>query len=212
MARRSLFASQHAALAQSQTLDQRLGWLCAYGPTFFSLALLKHEMSQPQQHQNKSIQTTCRRSWLRDSVTSAAVGQFSVDALSVEAQRVGLSLQWLGPTGTQGLHGPGVVPQGGGADLLQAWAGQTFRSSSTEACHAAGLRRNRTLRAYTPVDQCSWSATLDCWTRATATQRERCGRVEHYAAAGEGDDNSRCPERGLAHVLDEEPLACSPCL
>ena len=70
-------------------------------------------------------------------MTSAAVGQFSVDALSVEAQRVGLSLQWLGPTGTQGLHGPGVVPQGGGADLLQAWAGQTSRSSSTK--HAMPL-------------------------------------------------------------------------
>ena len=58
-----------------------------------------------------------------------------MDALSVEAQRGGLSLQWLGPKGTQGLHG--AVPQGGGADLLQAWAGQTFRSSSTK--HAMPL-------------------------------------------------------------------------
>jgi hypothetical protein len=59
-----------------------------------------------------------------------------VDALSVEAQRGGLSLQWLGPKNTQWLHR--VVPQGGGADLLQAWAGQTLRSSSTKQAMPLG--------------------------------------------------------------------------
>ena len=158
-------------VAQSHTLDQRVGWLCAYGPTFFSLALLKHEMSQPQQHQNKSIQITCRRSLAQRLGDLSCCGTMFSGCLVHRgtAWRVILTVAW-----TQG-------------DTRAAWCGATGRRSGS----VAGVGRADILVQFDLNMPCRWATAesnssrshtrgpMPCerdaglLTRATATQRSR---------------------------------------